>query len=107
AIDDGLIFDREAEIEADLLGQEPVVIPAALVLIILDGFMREGPPGEEFHSADDGFAIGFGDIDQNAVHVDDQDLGGWGHYQIGSRSERNLRICSRVPTVTRTQPSIS
>ena len=59
--------------------------------------------GEVLDGLHDGFAIGFGDLRQNAVHVEDDYVSP----QIAHSSARKRSICARVPMVTRTQPGIS
>jgi len=102
--DYGVILNRKAQIGQDPLRERPVVVPAALVLILLDSCARNRFPAEMSHGLDDGLAVRFGDIHQHAVHVEHEHVRG---YHSDSSSVRNLRICSRVPMVTRTQPGIS
>ena len=51
------------------------------------------------HGALDGLAVGFGDVHQHAVHVENQKVIA---HQISSSAASKRRVCSRVPTVMRT-----
>ena len=62
--------------------------------------------GEVLRGARDGFAVGFGDIHQHAIHVENQNRLAHG-FQISSSAASRRRVCSRVPTVMRTQPGAS
>ncbi len=101
-IDNRAVFDFDSQIGGDLLRQSPIVVPSAGVLVLLDKIARDALPGEVLDGLHDGFAIGFGDLRQNAVHVEDD-------YVFHNRhsSARKRLAPARVPMVTRTQPGIS
>ena len=62
--------------------------------------------GEMLDGLGDGLAVAFGDVHQHAIHVEDQmSSGHW--LQISSSAVSRRRVCSRVPTVMRTQPAAS
>ncbi len=101
-VDDHAVFDFDAQIGGDLLRQSPIVVPAAGVLVLLDEIARDAVAGEVLDGLHDGFAIGFGDLRQNAVHVEDDYFF---HNRHSSAMKRSAP--ARVPMVTRTQPEIS
>ncbi len=84
-------------------GEFPVVIPAAAILPVLDLFARGLVAGEVLYSRLDGGAIGLGDVDEHAIHVEYEEV----LHQIRSSSSRTRCACSRVPAVMRTPPGIS
>ncbi len=84
----------------------PIVIPAALVFVGLDGFVGNARAGEMLDGLCDRLAVGFGDIHQHAIHIEDQSRRRHG-FQISSNAVNRRRVCSRVPTVMRTQPGAS
>ena len=102
----GLEGDVEADAVHDVVGEFPIVVPAALILEILNLFARGGDAGEVFHRFRDGLAVAFGDVYQDAIHVeDDERFHAW--FQMSVRAATRRRVCSRVPTVMRTHPAAS
>ena len=72
---------------ADVMGEFPIVIPAALILELLNLFAGGRGAGEVLHGLRDAFAIAFGDVHQDAIHVEYDEF--LGHCLIsGSRSLR-------------------
>ena len=102
-IDYRLELDVHAVLRDDVMGKFPIVVEAALVLVILDLRTGDGDTGEMLDSACDAFAVGLGDVYQHAVHVEDDQLAS----HISSNAASRRRVCSRVPTVMRTQPGAS
>ena len=102
------IFERgfDSGFAHQVVGELPIVVPAAGVLHFLDALMRGPRASEMLHGARDGLAVRFGDIYQDAIHVENQQ--GFVHcFQISSSAASICRVCSRVPTVIRTQPGAS
>src|SRR6185312_4977144 len=81
----------------------PVVVEAAAVLPGLDFVVRRYHTGEMAHRSLNGGAIGFADIHQNAIHIENNQV----FHQTFSSSASTSRACARVPTVMRTPPGIS
>lgn len=90
------VFDSHAAIRDETMREQPVVVPSALVLKVLNGRVRYGIAGKMPDSFTDRLAIGFGDLDQNSVHVEHDHIGRstvcQSGYQICSSSSRNRRI---------------
>src|SRR5262249_26036444 len=102
----GFEGDLRAGLGNDVVAELPVVVPAALILVVLNLLTRHCDAGEVFDGLGDAFAVAFGDVHQDAIHVEyDQGLSHW--FQISSSAARRRRVCSRVPTVMRTQPGAS
>jgi len=72
------------------MGQQPIVIPAALILEILNEIVRDKLAREMLDGLADGLAVGFANFDENAIHIEHQDAGTRGYYQIFSSSVRNF-----------------
>ena len=68
-VDDGLVINLDTQIGGNLLRKRPIVVPAALVLVILDEVALDAAAGEEFDGLHDAFAVGFGHLRQHAVHI--------------------------------------
>ena len=83
--------------------EQPVVVKAAAVLPILNLDPRRLVAGEVLDRRLNRRAIGFGDFDEDSVHVEDEQV----LHHIRSNSSRTRWACSRVPTVMRTPPGIS
>src|ERR1700722_14398873 len=83
----------------------PVIVPAALIFPFLDGFACGALAGEVLDRLLNGFAIGFRDFDEDAVHVKDEEV--FQHHHKRLNSSRTLWVCCRVPTGIRTPPGIS
>ena len=98
--------DLDAGLGADMVRELPIVVPPALVFVFLDLLAGQIHAREVLHGARDGFAIAFGDVHQDAIHVKhDELLVHW--FQMSSRAASRRRVCSRVPTVIRTHPAAS
>ena len=69
-IDHRLEFDGHAMLRDHVMREFPIVVEAALVLVILDLGARDLDAREMLDRAHDGFAVGLGDIHQHAVHVE-------------------------------------
>ena len=63
----------DAGVGDDVVGELPVVVPAALVLVVLDLLAGDGVAGEVLDGLRDGFAVGFGDVHQDAIHIEDEE----------------------------------
>src|SRR6202012_1747983 len=100
---DVLIANVEPAVLDQPLREQPVVIEAAFVLVLLDGFVGDLLPGEVGNRALYGRAVGLGHVHQDPVHVkDDQIL-----RHIASSSVTTRSAWARVPTVIRTHPGAS
>ena len=75
--------DVEPAVVADVVGELPIVIPAALILVLLNLLAGGVGAGEVLDGLRDAFAIAFGDVHQDAIHVEDDEFLG---QSIGSRS---------------------
>ena len=90
----------------DSMGEIPVVVKAAAVFVILN------PPGGDFDAGEvrrcarDGLPVGFGDVREHPVHIENKS--GLAHFfQTSLRAASSRRVCARVPTVMRTHPGAS
>ena len=102
----GFEGDLFAGLFDDVVAELPIVVPAALVLVVLNLFASDFDAGEVLDGLGDALAVAFGDVHQDAIHVEyDQGLIHW--FQISSSAASRRRVWSRVPTVMRTQPGAS
>ena len=69
-VDDGVVRNIDAQIGGNLLRKRPVIVPAALVLIVLDQVALDALAREMFDSLHDRLAVGFGHFRQHAVHIE-------------------------------------
>src|SRR5262249_37562075 len=99
-----LIIGLETEFADHRVGKRPIVVEAATVLDFLDVLASHAATGEALDGADDGLAIGAGDVDQYPVEIEDQQFA---HRSTSRSAARNRRNCAFFPTVTRTQPGTS
>src|SRR5262249_829983 len=104
-VDHFIIVRRDALIVNHGCRESPVVIPSAAVFPDLNFFGGDAAGCEMLYGALDCLAVGFAHVYQYAVHVEDQNP--IRRHRISRSSSRKRRVCSRVPTVTRTQPGIS
>ena len=85
----------------------PIVVPAAEVLEILNGVVRNIGAGEVTNGFANGLAVGLSDFDKDAIHIKHDHIWFLATHQIRSNSSNNRWIWSRVPTVKRRYPGSS
>ena len=93
------VFERDVDagLRDHVVRELPVVVPAALVLVVLDLLARDRRAGEVLDRLRDGLAVGFGDVHQDAVHVEyDQRLSLLPDlFQRGQQARASARACRR------------
>ena len=105
-VDDGFEGDLGAGRGDEVMARASNRRSSRPVLVVLDLFASDAGAGEVLDGLRDGFAVGFGDVHQHAVHIEyDQQVDSL--FQISSSAASRRRVCSRVPTVMRTQPGAS
>src|ERR1017187_8388883 len=56
----------------EVVGEFPIVVPAALVLVVLNLFASQVDAGEVLDGLGDGLAVAFGDVHQDTVHIENE-----------------------------------
>src|SRR3954451_24461794 len=85
------VVDSLSAVLNQTLRQQPIVVPTACVLKVLNQIMRDQVTREVADRFSNGFPVRLADLDQNAVHVEDDYVRSLlGIYQSCSNSSRNF-----------------
>ncbi len=85
-------------------GEAPVVVVAGKILPVVDLGEGRAVPGEEMDGVDDGLVERAVDVDQDAVHIENDEFGRKLH-RMPFMARNSLRVSARVPALMRTKPS--